>query len=578
MQEFEGHLSRSAAQALRKVANTTCIKNAERDLHQVFREEGLRLPVDPAIAPGLLDVHYLSVESWFRFLLKAHPRVLLGGFDRKDWLGTLLLTTFWKNFNQCFPDHELFSIHDRDRWGRCLPFYLHIDEGTGLKKGAVLVLSWQTVFGRETSEVYGSNRDIHDVEERMTWSQMHNAKGSTYLTRFLYTALPKKTYGGKRNQTYYKVLDLLSQECKDLMKFGITIHGEVWYPCCLGMKGDQPALIKSGKFKRSFYNLGDGRGCCWECLAGFDGFPWEEISPEPKWSSTIGLTDPWLPEDPSPLMQVPGYGKAHEFWRRDPFHAFKQSIGGHFAASLIVLFAVDIGLWMGEGLSCAVDEVLERAFVDFRYWVRHEWRGKVTNHVVAFTRAILHFGDMLKFPYARFKGSDQMLILRWLRHVILEGVFLDGAVTRSGVSLRANTPDQWQLHVFENALKGCEGGINFFHALHRGGVWLSRETTKYMALECYKFCVAYQSLALQCHGKSLARFHLEPSLHTMMHFYYDLSHGGHIFLSPATATTEMDEDFIGKICRGCRNIHAGVTTKRCIDRYLIRCHFEFENV
>lgn len=570
------HLSAAGAKSLRSAANAKCIKNAERDLLALFRHESLTLPIESMMVPGLINVHYLSLRTWIPFLMKHYPSLLLGGFGRTDWFAKLLLTTFWKNFQIGFGNHEFFNIHGPDDFHRCLPFYFHLDEGVGLKKGAVLVLAWQCVFGRETAKRFASYRNITNDELRMTEAQMHNAKGSTYLTRFLFTALPKKTYGGKRNPTYYKVLEVIAEECKDLMVNGLEICGEVWYPCCLGFKGDQPALIKSGKFKRSYMNLSVNKGCCWECLAGFNEFPFEEVALSPKWEATIGLVEPWDPQDPSPLVAIPGFtGNLHQFWWRDAFHAYKQTIGGHYTASLIVLLAVDFGVWKDPSLSNAVDEVLERAFSDFRFWVRHEWRGKVTNHISAFTRAILHFSDQMKFPFARFKGSDQMLITRWLRHVILNGVYLEGDVVRCRGSLINNPPEPWQSSCFSAAVRGCEGAINFFHSLHNGGVWLAKGCGNTMALDCYKFCSAYKGLAVLCHQKALARFHLEPSLHVMMHFYTDLSKPHEIHLNPAIATCEMDEDFIGKICRSCRHVHASSMTRRCIDRYLIKCHFEF---
>lgn len=326
-------------------------------------------------------------------------------------------------------------------------------------------------------------------------------------------------------------------------------------------------------------NLGFNKGCCWECCAGISDLPFEEVSLFPKWEKTIGLCDPWTVDDPSPLLQIPGYGiNAHQFWKRDPFHAFKQSIGGHFTASLIVIFAVDFGWWKVPGLSGAADELLDRAFQDFRYWICFEWHGRTTNHVIGFTRASLHFSDMKQFPYCRFKGSDMMLIVRWLRFVIQNGVYLPGSVLRTEKKFLDDTSDEWQKKLFEAALKGCEGSLLFFHTLHNEGIWHAQPTAKNMAMECFKFCLAYQSLATLCHEKHMARFHLEPSLHTMMHFYVELARAGPVSLSPAISTTEMDEDFVGKICRTCRNTHALSTTRRCIDRYLLRCHHELEGL
>eukprot|EP00438_Fugacium_kawagutii_P002945 Skav220649 [mRNA] locus=scaffold2038:214513:216366:+ [translate_table: standard] len=575
----ETHLSGPGARGLKRAASSHCIRNAERDLHNVFRDEGLALPILPKVADGLDDVPYLSLHTWFPFLLKSYSCLLLGGFQRQHWNAKLLLTTFWENFQGCFPTHEFFNIREPDEYARSVPFYLHIDEGTGLKKNAVLILSFQCIFGRESADRFAEYQGIPDQKERMTRAQWHNSRGSTFLTRFLVSALPKKVYGGKLKDVYYQFLDVVAKECRDLFTEGIVIENEIWYPICLGVKGDQPALIKSGKMKRSFMNLGKDKGCCWECLAGNVGLPFEQVSTKPSWECTIGVSDPWLPEDKPSLLQIPGYGiNAHSFWRRDPFHAFKQTLGGHFTASLIILFTVDFGLWKADGLSKDVGEMLDRAFLDFRYWVRHEWRGKVVNHVVAFTRALLHFSDNNSFPFWRIKGSDIMLILRWLHHVILHGVYLEGQVTRSEVCFINNPPEPWQAEWFDVALKGCVASTRFFHTMHCEGVWLDQATAKNMASDCFKLCASFQKLAVLCHEKRMARFHLEPCLHNMMHFFVELDRVEGTCLSPALANCEMCEDFIGKIARISRHVHAKSCTRRVIDRYLIRCQLEFEKV
>ena len=576
------HLSASQARGLKRAANAKHVKNAERDLHTLFRKEGLCVPLySNCFNNGVEDVHYISLTSWFPYLLRYHSQLLLGGFRWAQNSSELLLQTFWTNFKQSHPNHAVFDLHEGDRLGRCLPYFLHLDEGTGLRKSAVLVVSFQAVFGLGTYEEFLRLSRVRDLHDRMTQSQQTNSKGSTYLSRFLFTALPKKTYSGKNSEVYWKVLQLLADECKELMTQGIEIAHDVFYPICLGVKGDQPALIKCGHFKRSFMNLGVNKGICWECLAGFDGFPFENCSPDAEWMGTIGLVEPWPADSGSPLLEVPcDRGNRVSFWWRDPFHAFKQTIGGHFAASLIILLAVDFRVWHVPGASNAVTACMERAYDDFRFWVCHEWRGTVVNHIKAFTKEIFHFADLGKFPFARFKGNDQMLLLRWLRQVILHGVFLDGDVIRSRPSLLDNPAFPWQKDFYQAALFGCEGSISFFHTLHRQGVWLCTSTAKAMAMDCLKFCQSYARLAQLSHLRSLARFHLEPSLHTFMHFYVDLTcvNNAKVVLNPACATTEQDEDFVGKIARACRHVHAMTTTQRCIERYLVLLHFEFKRI
>ena len=60
-----------------------------------------------------------------------------------------VLLTFWKRFEAICPKHQLF---EDARMGvkdlrRCLPMYLHGDEGTTYRKSGVLVISWQSAFG-----------------------------------------------------------------------------------------------------------------------------------------------------------------------------------------------------------------------------------------------------------------------------------------------------------------------------------------------------------------------------------------------------------------------------------------------
>ena len=47
---------------------------------------------------------------------------------------------------------------------------------------------------------------------------------------------------------------------------------------CLGFKTDQSAQVKAGNFTHSFANLGQNKGYCFECLAGLNAYPFEEIN------------------------------------------------------------------------------------------------------------------------------------------------------------------------------------------------------------------------------------------------------------------------------------------------------------
>ena len=314
--ELASNLGRRKLKGLMRASNTNCLQNAERDLHNLFRDEGLCLPIRPVqLDLRGQSVAYMKLTTWFDFLLTKQPQLLFGGYGRDKC--DLLLSTFWKLFEQTCPAHDVFQMHGREGGGRlskCVPYYLHLDEGVSF-------------------------------------------------------------------------IGVLADEAAELMEKGLVIgrEKETWYPCFMGVKGDQPALIRVGHLNRSFRNLAKDKGMCWECLAGFDGIPFEDTSSSAHWRSTIGLVQPWSESTANPFLKVPHNREAsHEIWRRDPFHAYKQSLGGHFAASAIVLFAYDFKLWRQPGASVEASYTLKTAFDDFRYFIRHEWRLS-TNHIMHFT-------------------------------------------------------------------------------------------------------------------------------------------------------------------------------------------------
>lgn len=320
-----------------------------------------------------------------------------------------------------------------------------------------------------------------------------------------------------------------------------------------------------------------GKGICPECLAGLDDLPFEDVSWNPRWLPSEGLENPWDDDDVSPLLQIPGHtARQHEIFRKDPFHIFKQTVGGHWVASAIVLLS-DLGYWSSPGQSNQADVLLEVAYQDFHHFMKNEWQGHHVANIKNFTRALLHWPKIKTFPYGRFKGSDCMLMIRWLAKVIQKGVLMKETNQRQGVSLLDRPLEAWHKPFLQNILLGSTASVEFFRILHTQGVWLSRETSRNLALHCYNFTNSYSGLARLCHGQGLRRFTLEPSLHYFHHYAVDVTarlqaQDSHI-LSPNQDNCEMDEDFVGRISRLSRAVHASTTTQRTLQRYLIKVWF-----
>ena len=130
-----------------------------------------------------------------------------------------------------------------------------------------------------------------------------------------------------------------------------------------------------------------GKGICPECLAGLDDCPYEDVRKCPAWKPTEGLEKPWDPQDPSPLLEIPHREfSPHLLFRKDPFHVYKQTIGGHWVASCVVLL-MDLGYWSRVGQSTQADVLLEFAYEDFNFYVKHEFQGRHVANIKNFTKA-----------------------------------------------------------------------------------------------------------------------------------------------------------------------------------------------
>ena len=84
--------------------------NSERDAHRVFRRRGLAFKIPIAVCdipevPGYLplEVEYIRVQDYFRYLLLRYPKLLFGGSDDPS----ALCESFWLEAWQALSKHKL---------------------------------------------------------------------------------------------------------------------------------------------------------------------------------------------------------------------------------------------------------------------------------------------------------------------------------------------------------------------------------------------------------------------------------------------------------------------------------------
>ena len=97
----------------------------------------------------------IQIRTWMEYLLCKKPEYLLGGFHPGQE-AKMLLETYWQNISVCMPDHD-GMLACKDKWCSSIPFYLHLDEGVGQRKRAVLVINFPGGFrARDCKAIQGA--------------------------------------------------------------------------------------------------------------------------------------------------------------------------------------------------------------------------------------------------------------------------------------------------------------------------------------------------------------------------------------------------------------------------------------
>lgn len=139
--------------------------NAGRDFHRFAQRGGkalpvkvstIRIPIRKKVKIGFgkkrtkdcdVDFPILLPSSWIKTLLNMHPSFVLGGHQVTDTEEfTSIFREFWGNFELAQPEHPIFSLFTDAQRKYTVPMALHGDEGRGLSKIPVLVLSYQFII------------------------------------------------------------------------------------------------------------------------------------------------------------------------------------------------------------------------------------------------------------------------------------------------------------------------------------------------------------------------------------------------------------------------------------------------
>ena len=266
----------------------------ENRVEQVFEQYTLQapIPVTEVRLNGLSQPHpVLRIQDVLE-TLSSHDKMdcLLHGHRDTDFL------RFWECYRHTDPHHEVYKVH-RERLEHCIPYMLHSDEGTGMKKKAVLICQIHPLLG------LGSRR-----------GEQLNYLGSTFLTRLLYTTMPAKYYKKKKKVILTSLFQHWSDDMLEMFETGAVVKIQKTrqriFMVPLACKGDWPALIQMGQLNRHFGHVAKkgGRqinGICHLCSAGMDGFDWHDFGANASWHlNQEEIPKPWNERRPSPLLRL----------------------------------------------------------------------------------------------------------------------------------------------------------------------------------------------------------------------------------------------------------------------------------
>ena len=278
-------------------------------------------------------------------LREPHPALAVSDFiaalDSMKKIDTLLVGNrgkqfkqFWEEWRLLQPSHPLFSIHG-SHLARCIPMMIHADEGTSVKKKALMVLQMQPLLGK------GSRKRKGDQE-----TPGINLLGHSLTTRFLFSVMLAKVYSGKKKKNR-PLMALVRSLCLQLKRcfydgINVTIDDvpQNIFLVTVAMKGDWPALSKLGNLVRHHGRMtssrDDGKGICHLCAGGMEGQPWHDISFANMSAMRSGVPAPWNRE-PDLTREIPMDPSCKpQFFKVDIFHTCHKGIMADLAANVIV--------------------------------------------------------------------------------------------------------------------------------------------------------------------------------------------------------------------------------------------------
>lgn len=175
--------------------------------------EILPLKIEARQLQSINKRHYVvPVRMVVEYLAEFYPHKLLPS----PALGDVekILTDFWASFKVLHPNHPVYEKYN-GTLKNCIPMKIHSDEGTGLRKSAVLQVSWGPVL----------TQTGNSLDRYFFWTCM-NAED--------YKAYNKGYAAG--NEVLDELAEMLAGETTSLFETGVKCKGMTFYLCWVALE------------------------------------------------------------------------------------------------------------------------------------------------------------------------------------------------------------------------------------------------------------------------------------------------------------------------------------------------------
>ena len=525
--------------------------NCERDLHRYCRARHLSLGIEPyEVQTVMYDEYGQVVEGCLPVLLPHELMWALWQEDEAEFFsrvsGKCDMETFWaKSIRAGHVDDHVHRDKVTADPSACIPLRVHGDEAPISRAEGVMVLQFTSVLSRLAStlskflmlalpmSLIVPKRTLEPLYTALVWSFTILATG----------VMPSCGHDGRVFDTKKKATAYRSRAAGD------CVMGK-YLGIFMQLLGDLKWIKE--EFRLPFHH--NVVKCCCKCKGvkrGADGPLAYDYSPDAEWQQHPRThAEVFGHGDQSSLVALPGFALLRIM--ADLMHLGLLGVVQWAVGAILWECVMDLDLWPTDqvlgGWKVNMSRKLALAYTDFKEWCRTQG---VNTSQPKFTVAKLNMSKLKGSPYFKGKANNTLYVAYWLCSVVTDE------------SHRA--PENTHLSRCSAMLWGY---CSIFTICREGDLWLTdKEAVK---LEFSREAALYNNAALSAERPN--RFPQKPKHHELDHALREstrsrLNLGHHWAFS--------DEDFIGRIARLARAVHATSMPYRILSRYMLLVASDF---